>query len=200
MQKWPQVQWFEDVPKAHALQDLVASLGGDGVEAVRLGPRGRMADQRRCALNHSGSHPLPVILCFLSTTEWTDVCQHMLLLQCTRLPQYHGPKPMSSDKLFLPEILSTGKSYSSPHRHEKHMEMFLVIEFPKAFTCRVPQSNLKRRYGDQPAEFKWVQVSRVVSRPGIGGLQWETTRKRLQLCVVQWAEVSWYVCRTLVSV
>lgn len=108
----------------------------------------------------------------------------MLLLQCTRLPQYHGPKPMSSNKLFLPEILSTGKSYSSPHRNEKHMEMFLVIAFPKAFTCRVPQSNLKCRYGDQPAEFKWVQVSRVVSRPGIRGLQRERPPGRGYSCVL----------------
>lgn len=70
----------------------------------------------------------------------------------------------------------------------------LVTAFPpKVFTCRVPQSNLKRRYGNQPAEFKWIQVSRVVSRPGIRRLQHETTRKRLQSCV-QWTEVSWCVC------
>lgn len=41
-------------------------------------------------------------------------------------------------------------------------------------TCCIPQSDLKRGYGDQPAKLKRIQVSRVVCRPGVRRLQRES--------------------------
>lgn len=49
----------------------------------------------------------------------------------------------------------------------------------KTITCCIPQSDLKCRYGDQPAEFKWVQVSRAMCRPGIRGLEQENPPRRV---------------------
>lgn len=109
-------------------------------------------------------------LCFLSTTMNRCLPTHAsaIMYYAATVPRAWNPWAQINHS-FLSGILLTWKPYVSiPHVWKAH----LVTAFPpKVFTCRVPQSNLKRRYGNQPAEFKWIQVSRVVSRPGIRGLQ-----------------------------
>ena len=113
-------------------------------------------------------------------------CKHVLIRTDLRIQQTHFPSMVQ-----LAIYLQTPwASFSLPVKYQKlspgsflllfHSIVWKLLEdfffFFLAFirhatiTCCISQSNLKRGYGNQPAELKRIQVSIAVHRPGIWGL------------------------------